>query len=228
MPVMTLPSEERVAPKSVLRHRPIVTKQRTQEPPPVRRASRTTRSRTHAQPHTQAARSTQNQQKESADVDVPTWKRENKVCRAPVPSQSRLLPVAGGMMLAVILMLLAQVLVGWVGNTWNNVRYGYPRTYQVDAVVGHQDSALHPSHFIALNLHGQVEIIEFPGGDVSHAHVYVGPQLSGPGAELLPVTLRFVTPPHAHLPNMVVLVGDSRFVFVNAHGTFVSSVGSQP
>lgn len=226
MPVMTLPSEDRVAPKSVLRHRPIVAKQRTQGSPPVLRASRTTRSQTHARPDTQAARSTQKQQ-ESADVDVPTWKRENRVCRAPVSSQSRLLPVAGGMMLAVILMLLAQVLVGWVGNTWNNVRYGYPRTYQVDAVVGHQDSALHPSHFIALNLHGQVEIIEFPGGDVSHARVYVGPQLSGPGAELLPVTLRFVTPPHAHLPNMVVLVDDSRFVFVNAHGTFVSSVGSQ-
>jgi len=53
-----------------------------------------------------------------------------------------------GMILAVVLVLLGQALIGWVGNTWNDLHYGYPRTYQTDAVVGHGDSAAHPSHFL--------------------------------------------------------------------------------
>src|SRR6266487_4661311 len=43
--------------------------------------------------------------------------------------------------------------------------YGYPRTYQTDAVVGHGDSLAHPSHFIAINLDGHLEVIELSGGD---------------------------------------------------------------
>ncbi len=34
----------------------------------------------------------------------------------------------------------------------------YPRTFQVDAVVGHNDSATNPSHFIAMNLNGRIEM----------------------------------------------------------------------
>ena len=67
-----------------------------------------------------------------------------------------------------------------------------PRTFQVDAVVGQGDSLVHPSHFIALNLHGQIEVIEFPGGDATHARIYLGPHLYGSNASLVPVTLQFV------------------------------------
>src|SRR2546425_1583080 len=42
--------------------------------------------------------------------------------------------------------------------------YGRPRTFQTDAVVGHNDSAASPSHFIAINLNRHVEVIECPGG----------------------------------------------------------------
>ncbi len=206
-----------LTPKSVLRHRPIASETTAQEPPPVPRASRT------AHTQTQARASAPKQPAPSVSVEVPMWKQTSKAKTASSAFSSRLLPAMGaGIVLAVVLVLLTQLFIGWIGNTWNNLHYGYPRTYQVDAVVGHQDSVRHPSHFIALNLHGQVEILEFPGGDVSHARVYVGPQLSGPQANLLTVTLRFVTSPPAHLPNMVVLVGGSQFVFTNAHGTFVS------
>ena len=229
MPItqVTATPSERLTPKSMLRHRPIASETKTQGPAPVPRASRASRT-SHTQPsiHTQTPRPAPKQTTGSVSVDVPVWKQANKTHSSPF---SHLLPgMAVGMMLAVVLVMLAQWLIGWAGNTWNDLHYGYPRTYQIDAVVGHQDSAAHPSHFLALNLQGQVEILEFPGGDVAHTKVYVGPQLSGPEAALLPVTLRFVTPAHASLPNMVVIVGSSQFVFVNAHGTFISPGTTQP
>jgi len=51
------------------------------------------------------------------------------------------------------------MIVGWLSfsalsswyNTWqDDMHYGRPRTYQVDAVVGHGDSAANPSHFLAV------------------------------------------------------------------------------
>ena len=72
--------------------------------------------------------------------------------------------------------MIAMVMFFFVGN-WAvsafqahqiDATYGYPRTWQADAVVGHSDSPERPSHFIFLNLHGHVVIIEIPGGDVSH------------------------------------------------------------
>jgi hypothetical protein len=60
----------------------------------------------------------------------------------------------------------------------------------MDAFVGHEQGRT-PSHFIALNVQGQMEIIELPGGDATHAKIYLGPRIYGPGADLVPVTLRF-------------------------------------
>src|SRR5215469_16870910 len=77
-------------------------------------------------------------------------------------------------------------------NMKDDLHYGRPRTFQIDAVVGQNDSASNPSHFIALNLNGRIEVIEFPGGDASKARIYLGPQLYGSGQDLIPVTLSFV------------------------------------
>jgi hypothetical protein len=99
------------------------------------------------------------------------------------------------------------------------LHYGRPRTYQVDAFVGHEASNV-PSHFVALNLHGYIEIMEFPGGDAMHARVYLGPQLYGDNADLVPVTLQFVDRRHDHHPDMFVVFGQSHIVFRNEQGTF--------
>jgi hypothetical protein len=61
--------------------------------------------------------------------------------------------------------------VVWGTGTWNDLRYGFPRTTQVSGVVGHSDSVTHPSHLIALNLNGQVSVWEIPGGDTSAVRV---------------------------------------------------------
>src|SRR5439155_305395 len=80
------------------------------------------------------------------------------------------------------------VLLTMVANWWQVTRddwhYGRPRTFQVDMVVGHNDSATNPSHFIAINLQRHIEIIELPGVDSSRAKIYTGPTLVGPGQVL--------------------------------------------
>jgi hypothetical protein len=87
--------------------------------------------------------------------------------------------------------LLFSSLSSWFTTWQDDMHYGRPRTYQTDAVVGHNDSAEHPSHFIALNLNGKIFVIEIPGGDPSHAQVYIAPTLFGAGQDLVPVTLSF-------------------------------------
>jgi hypothetical protein len=95
-----------------------------------------------------------------------------------------------------ILMLALWVGLNWLGNWWAmhqlDASYGFPRTYQTDAVVGHNnDNALNPSHFIFLNLNGKVEIIELPAGDASKAKIYSGPAIVLDNAALVPVTGEF-------------------------------------
>ena len=123
--------------------------------------------------------------------------------------------------------LFATQLIVWGTNEYNTMVYGYPRTFQIDQVVGHHDSSQNPSHFIAMNLKGQIVVIEMPGGEVSKSIVFRGPTLSGPGGDLVPVTLTFQDVRHNGKPNMIVSAQGNQFVFLNENGTFVPSPQSQ-
>lgn len=112
----------------------------------------------------------------------------------------------------------------WVGltfaiswyNTWqDDLHYGRPRTFQFDAVVGHADSAEHPSHFIALNLNRHVVIIELPGGDTSKSRIYNITTLFGDGQDLTPVTLTFTNNKGDGKPDMIVHIQDQRILLHN-------------
>jgi hypothetical protein len=78
-----------------------------------------------------------------------------------------------------VLMLGLYLGVSWLANWWVDhqldATYSMPRTYQGDAVVGHGDSVVNPSHLIFLNLGGHVEIIELPSGNAAKAKIYIGP-----------------------------------------------------
>jgi hypothetical protein len=124
------------------------------------------------------------------------------------------------MLLALALVVLGQVVITWASITWDDLHYGRPRTFQVDAFVGHETTGQGPSHFIALNLHGRIEVIEFPGGDGTHARIFLGPQLYGEHADLVPVTLHFADTRHDRHPDMVVVFGQGQLVFRNEQGTF--------
>jgi hypothetical protein len=203
MPPLTS-TDERLTPRSTLRHRPIAAGTSQEEPPRVRRASRT---------------QTQKPTATTAPADIPAWKPATRLR----PRRQQCIPMVGigiGMVIAVIAVMLGQLVIGWIGITWNDLQYGYPRTYQVDAVVGQGDSVAHPSHFLALNLKGHIEVIDLPAGDASHAKIYLGPHLYGPNADLVPVTLQFVESQHGHQPDMVVRFGGQQIVFRNAQGSF--------
>ncbi len=126
-----------------------------------------------------------------------------------------------GMIGMLLLWVVLSSVWSWAGVTLDDLHYGRPRTYQTDTWVGHNEQTGHPSHFIALNLNGRVEIIEIAGGDPTHTRIYPGPQLYGTLGELTPVTIRFVTPSGKKYPNMIVLFGGSQLVYLNVGGTFI-------
>jgi len=125
-----------------------------------------------------------------------------------------------GMILMLMLWTALTLVASWWNTTWDDIHYGRSRTFQTDVVVGHNYSASNPSHFIALNLNGRIEVIEFPGGDASKARIYIGPQLYGNGQELIPVTLSFVDVNGNHHPDMIIHFQDTNIVYVNDSGGF--------
>ncbi len=201
-------TDDQMIPRSTLRHRPIASpsEKGPEEPPRVPRASRPSQTHTTA-PRTRTTRivpATPTKQLPSTR----SWQQEHWLVFLGI-----------GMLLALLVVCIGQLAVGWFSATWDNIHYGYPRTYQVDAFVGHE-SGKTPSHFIAINLHGRIEVIEFPGGDASHAKIYIGPQLYDAGADLIPVTLQFVDTHHNHQPDMIVQFRTTQIMFHNVQGTF--------
>jgi hypothetical protein len=126
--------------------------------------------------------------------------------------------------LALSLLLLSWLLLTeaaiWSQQALNTLHYGYPRTYQTDAVVGHGDSPAHPSHFIALNLDGHLEVIELAGGNPAHAHIYVGPTLTGPEAAQIPVTIQFQDVDGDGTPDLLLLFNGIQVVYLNTGTSF--------
>ena len=216
-----LPNEPPRAPSSAIRYRqpsgglrgvreqgddPETTRQ---IPAPARRTSQAY-SGLPGQPRVRAGRNT--------TIDIPQPQK-----RAPAKrSMHWLLYVGVGMIVALALWLIFSSLLAWGVGKYNDIVYGYPRYYQTDAVVGHNDSAAHPSHFIALNLHGQVIVIELPGGNPSKSYDYVGPTMIASGDDLIPITLTFVDVHHNGKPDMFIHIQDREFYFCNDGTKFVT------
>jgi hypothetical protein len=108
----------------------------------------------------------------------------------------------------------------WTQHALDTLHYGYPRTYQVDAVVGHADSPAHPSHFIALNLDGHLEVIELAAGKPAHAHIYVGPTQTGAEAAQVPVTIQFQDVNGDAKPDLLLLFNGIQVVYLNTGTSF--------
>ncbi len=126
--------------------------------------------------------------------------------------------------ITMILMLIGWVALSYVTTLWTNftnqLTYGYPRTYQTDSSVGHGTAANPMSHFIAENFDKHLIVIELPGDDPTHARIYIGPMLIGDEQELTPVTLSFEDVNGDGKPDLVLHVGDSKFIFLNTGTSF--------
>jgi len=126
-----------------------------------------------------------------------------------------LLAIFLGMAVAAILAVGLSSFGAWWQMHQNDVQYGRPRTFQFDAVVGHGDSSANPTHFIIINLNRHVEVIEFPGGDATHARMYLGPTLFGDGQDLTPVTAEVRDVNGDGKPDLILHIQDQRVVFIN-------------
>ncbi len=127
-----------------------------------------------------------------------------------------------GMISALVLWLIGSAVLAWGTQRYYDFRYGNPRTYQADMVVGHGgDSSSHPSHFIAMNMNGRVVVIELKAGDPKQAAIY-DPQIAiTDGA---PVTLSFKDVNGDHKLDMIIdlhLPGQDQYsIFINDNDTF--------
>lgn len=162
----------------------------------------------HSLPHPSASNPTQ-------DEEIEDYETERPSRHAPRLRVHWLVFVG----LTLLVMLAGFVLLSTVGTWWQTTlddwHYGRPRTFQIDVVVGHNDSPANPTHFIAMNLNRHVVVIECPGGDCTHAIEYNGPVLLGDGQELTPVTLTFRAATGHSKPDMFVHVADQVLAFVN-------------
>ena len=233
MPV--LETADNMMPRSALRHRPIaddvvlkehvpvVTSPMT---PVVKRASRLREpDTTNDVPEWKRANGNDTQHNgtsKPAGRTSPTTRMPPKTTlRARTATKTRkqplhpLLYLGAGMIVTASLLVVVIAVSNWVGTTLDDLHYGRPRTFQIDAYVGHNEAPGRPSHFVAINLHGRIEIIELPGGDASHARIYLGPQLYGPNADLVPVTLSFKDVNGDHRPDMILHFQGTQVVFIN-------------
>jgi hypothetical protein len=118
--------------------------------------------------------------------------------------------------IALFIMIIGWIAISALGNVWqqkqDDLTYGQTRTYQTDAVVGHGDSSTSPSHFIALNLRGQIIIIELPGGNAAKARSYTVTTVQGNEGNP-PVKLSFQDINADGKLDMIISIGDPGSAF---------------
>ena len=108
----------------------------------------------------------------------------------------------------------------WGRNRLDDFRYGTTRTFQTDQVVGHNDGAGTPTHFIAMNLNRQVVVLEIPGGDATKIRTLTGPYLFGAGEDKTAVLLRFDDLNRDGSKDLIVNVKNEEIVYLNKNGEF--------
>lgn len=129
---------------------------------------------------------------------------------------TRLLTSAALAALAVLVLYqLISSVAFWAQVKFDDLRYGYPRSYQVDGYIGYGESNGLPTHFMALNLHRQVVVLVVPGDNPTHVTTLKGPYLYGSDQEYAPVTLRLVDVTADGYPDLVLSVNHQRMVWVD-------------
>ena len=210
MSVLLAPAK--IAPKSALRHRPFGTGQSQSSITPV------------------AQRASRLRPLPGVQDDEDASGRATGVQAGQPRRAHPLLSLGVGMLVMLAVCTALSFVVPWAHTTLDDLRYGRPRTFQVDAFVGHNEQAGVPTHFIALNLNRHIMIIELPGGDPAHARIYSGPVLYGANDDLVPVTLSFADVNGDHRPDMIIhlhfqgwfgfIDSEQQLVYINENGGF--------
>jgi hypothetical protein len=130
----------------------------------------------------------------------------------------------GIFLVILVAFLAAYTLIPPALQKWSDDRtYGFPRTFQTDANVGHGGV----EHFIALNNHGTIEVLEIPTNPspMSQPRLYIIVRLSNQGADLVPATVSFPDVNGDGKPDLQVIVLNSAnpsvWILFNNGTTFV-------
>ena len=209
-----LERERQTAPRSALRYRPIDAGQA----PTSQAITRARKSRPDARVTTAPTAP------DVLDLEENHIPRRRPVTPAqPMHTKPRFHPlffIGIGTLVTLLLWVGATQLMAWGTNEYNAIVYGSPRTFQIDAVVGQGDNAQHESHFLAINLHGVVTILDFPAGDPSHVRELASFSVPGPNADQAVAILRFIDFAQNGRPAMLITIDGIQSLLVNDGKTF--------
>ena len=193
-------NEVRTMSRSVLRHRPIA--------------------QTEPNKQVQTPRASQVRQKSEPYTPDDQTSGYRSTTRAPRHRTrgSWLLYLVLGMVMAMVLLWVGEMLLHWGNRVTDDIHYGRPRTTHADQFVGHETGNI-KSHFVAMNLDGQIYVIEIPGGSPNTPHLLVGPRLIGEGTDLAPVSLSFPGDPQH--PDLLLVVNGIQVSFHNTGSAYV-------
>jgi hypothetical protein len=124
------------------------------------------------------------------------------------------------LLLLILGYLLITPLIGWGQQRLDDLRYGFPRTRQIDGFVGHGEEGGTPTHLMALNLHRQVSILEIPGGDTAKVQVLPGPYLVGADGENVVPHLSLQDINGDGQADLLLQVREEVVVYINENGSF--------
>ena len=124
------------------------------------------------------------------------------------------------LLLLVLGYLLLTPVFAWGQRRLDDVRYGFPRSTQLDALVGHDKAGGEPTHLIALNLRGQVSILELPGGDPAKTRALVGPYLVGADGPYVVPHLALEDVSGDGQVDLLLQVREEIVVYINENATF--------
>jgi hypothetical protein len=124
------------------------------------------------------------------------------------------------LLLLVLGYLLLTPVFAWGQRRLDDLRYGFPRSTQLDGLVGHDEAGGEPTHVIALNLRGQVSILELPGGDPAKTRAIVGPYLVGADGPYVVPRLSLGDVNGDGQPDLLLQVREEIVVYINENGTF--------
>jgi len=112
---------------------------------------------------------------------------------------------------------LLSLLSGFIQQKRDDLLYGNPRIFQIDANVGHYGRV---SHFVAVNLDGYIEIFETQRGHPEAAKIYTPTALLISPAD--PVTLSFQDVNGDGKPDMIITAPSFQAVLFNTSTSFQS------
>jgi hypothetical protein len=124
------------------------------------------------------------------------------------------------LLLLVLGYLLLTPVVTWGQRRLDDLRYSFPRTTQLDGFIGHGEESGDPTHLMALNLRGQISILEFPGGDPAQSRALAGPYLVGADGPYVVPYLSLADVNGDGQADLLLQVREEVVVYINENGTF--------